>query len=55
MLHCFGLTADKRDAGVALLYSQAKCSGTFENGKIVITGSLQIGFAGAEWIVTGDV
>ena len=45
MPYCTGLTADKRDAGVALLCTQAKRGTTVENGKIVVTGSLQVGFA----------
>jgi hypothetical protein len=47
--------ADKRDAGVALLCTQAKRGATIESEKTVIIGSLQIRFAGAVWSVTGEV
>ena len=55
MLYCIGLMAYKRDAGVALLCTEANRRATLESGKIVITGTLQMGFAGAVWNVTCEV
>lgn len=37
-LYCIDMIADKRDAGVALLYTERKRSATVKSGKIVATG-----------------
>lgn len=50
------MTASKRDAGVAFLYTLAKCRETIESGKIFITGVPQIRLEGAVWgVICEDV